>query len=78
MIGLTHGFSNAQIESLTVEAIPTHLQLVDQPFQVLLEDYKSGKASGGDQYLTFGSTVHDPVDDKVDRDGERRDCGCRD
>lgn len=56
LIGLTHGLSKAEIESLTIDAIRTHRRLVEEAdllFQALPEDYQTGKASGGDQYLTY-------------------------
>ena len=54
--GLTQGLPKADLESLTVDAIRTHRRLVDeadQLFQALPEDYKSGKAAGGAQHLTY-------------------------
>lgn len=54
--GLTQGLPKADLESLTVDAIRTHRLLVDeadQLFQALPEDYKSGKAAGGSQHLTY-------------------------
>jgi len=54
--GLTQGLPKADLESLTVDAVRTHWRLVDeadQLFQALPEDYKSGKAAGGAQHLTY-------------------------
>lgn len=54
--GLTQGLPKADLESLTVDAIRTHRRLVDnadQLFQTLPDSYKSGKAAGGTQHLTY-------------------------
>ena len=54
--GLTQGLPTADLESLTVDAIRTHRRLVDEAdrlFQALPETYKSGKAAGGAQHLTY-------------------------
>jgi hypothetical protein len=56
IIGLTRGLPKLDIESLTVNAIRLHRQLVekaDQLFQALPEDYRSGKSVGGDQHLEY-------------------------
>lgn len=56
VFGLTQGLSQAALESLTTEAIRTHRRLVeeaDQLFHALPDDYKTGKASCGEQYLTY-------------------------
>lgn len=56
VIGLTRGLETAQIEALTVNAVVLHRQLVekaDQLFQALPEDYKTGKAAGGEQHLEY-------------------------
>ncbi|MBB6182291.1 transcriptional repressor TraM [Pseudorhizobium flavum] len=54
--GLTQRLSKADVESLTVDAIRTHRRLVDEAdrlFQALPENYKSGKATGGSQHLSY-------------------------
>ncbi|EGP53996.1 transcriptional repressor (plasmid) [Agrobacterium tumefaciens F2] len=54
--GLTQGLPKADLESLTVDAIRTHRQLVDEAdrlFHALPEDHKSGKAAGGAQHLIY-------------------------
>ena len=56
VIGLTRGLSSADIETLTVNAIQLHRQLVvkaDQLFHVLQDDIKTGKAAGGEQHLEY-------------------------
>lgn len=56
VIGLTRGLPSADIETLAVNAIRLHRQLVekaDQLFQALPEEYQIGKATGGVQYLTY-------------------------
>lgn len=56
MIGLTRGLPSADIESLAVNAIRLHRQLVekaDKLFQVLPDDYKAGTATGGEQHLEY-------------------------
>ncbi|MGE8106836.1 transcriptional repressor TraM [Allorhizobium sp. NPDC080224] len=55
-VGLTQGLSKPDLESLTVDAIRIHRRLVgeaDQLFQNLPDDYKSGKATGGTQHLSY-------------------------
>ena len=54
--GLTQGLPKADLESLTVDAIRTHRRLVDNAdrlFQALPDSYKSGRATGGAQHLTY-------------------------
>jgi hypothetical protein len=56
VIGLTRGLSNAEIETLTMNAIRLHRQLLekaDQLFQVLPDDIKIGTAAGGEQHLEY-------------------------
>ncbi len=56
VIGLTDGLAPADVETLTVNAIRQHRQLLDkadQLFQALPEDYRSGKAAGGVQHLEY-------------------------
>ncbi|MCW0001884.1 transcriptional repressor TraM [Pararhizobium sp. YC-54] len=56
VIGLTRGLSGADLETLTVDAIRTHRQLVgkaDQLFQALPDDYKTGIVVGGAQHLAY-------------------------
>jgi hypothetical protein len=56
VIGLTRGLPNAEIETLTVNAIRLHRQLLekaDRFFQALPEDYKTGKSVGGEQHLEY-------------------------
>ncbi|MBW9089763.1 transcriptional repressor TraM [Rhizobium wenxiniae] len=56
VIGLTRGLPISDIETLAVNAIRLHRQLVekaDQLFQALPEDYKSGKSIGGEQHLEY-------------------------
>ncbi|MBO9136728.1 transcriptional repressor TraM (plasmid) [Rhizobium sp. B230/85] len=56
VIGLTRGLNNADVETLTVNAIRLHRKLVekaDQLFQALPADYKTGKSVGGEQHLEY-------------------------
>ncbi|ATN37845.1 transcriptional regulator (plasmid) [Rhizobium sp. ACO-34A] len=56
VIGLTRGLPSSDIETLTVNAIQLHRQLVekaDQFFQALPEDYQTGKSVGGAQHLEY-------------------------
>jgi hypothetical protein len=56
LIGLTRGLPMSDLETLTVEAIRTHRRLLakaDELFQALPDDYKAGKATGGEQHLSF-------------------------
>ncbi|WP_430252166.1 transcriptional repressor TraM [Neorhizobium sp. DAR64860/K0K1] len=56
VIGLTSGLGPAELETLTVNAIRLHRQLLekaDQLFQALPEDYKTGKTTGGVQHLEY-------------------------
>jgi len=56
VIGLTRGLSVADLETLTVDAILTHRQLVanaDRLFQALPDDYKTGIAVGSAQHLVY-------------------------
>jgi hypothetical protein len=53
---LTRGLPEADLETLTVEAIRTHRLLIDkaeQLFQALPDDYKTGEATGGAQHLEY-------------------------
>lgn len=54
--GLTRGLAAGDVETLTVNAIRLHRQLVekaDQLFQALPDDYRTGKAAGGVQHLVY-------------------------
>ncbi|NTF16494.1 transcriptional repressor TraM [Agrobacterium tumefaciens] len=56
VIGLTRGLPVADLETLTIEAIRNHRQLVekaDQLFQALPDEYKTGKAAGGPQHVGY-------------------------
>ncbi|MBF2714064.1 transcriptional repressor TraM [Agrobacterium vitis] len=56
VIGLTGGLATADVETLTVNAIRLHRQLLekaDQLFQALPDDYRTGKATGGVQHLEY-------------------------
>lgn len=56
VIGLTSGLATADVETLTVNAIRRHRQLLekaDQLFQALPDDYRIGKAAGGIQHLEY-------------------------
>ncbi|MBY2973118.1 transcriptional repressor TraM [Rhizobium leguminosarum] len=56
LIGLTRGLATADLETLTINAIRLHRQLVekaDKLFQVLPDDYKAGTATGGEQQLVY-------------------------
>ncbi|MCM2476125.1 transcriptional repressor TraM (plasmid) [Agrobacterium vitis] len=56
VIGLTRGLPSSDIETLAVNAIRLHRQLVekaDQLFQALPDDYKTGTAAGGAQHLEY-------------------------
>ncbi|MDH6298271.1 transcriptional repressor TraM (plasmid) [Agrobacterium salinitolerans] len=56
VIGLTRGLAVSDIETLTVNAIRLHRQLVekaDQFFQALPEEYQTGKFVGGEQHLEY-------------------------
>ena len=56
VIGLTRGLSLADLETLTVDAIRTHRQLVanaDRLFQALPDEYKTGITVGGAQHLAY-------------------------
>jgi len=56
VIGLTRGLPSSDIETLTVNAIRLHRQLVDradQLFQVLPDDIKTGTDAGGGQHLEY-------------------------
>ncbi|MCD4662534.1 transcriptional repressor TraM [Agrobacterium sp.] len=56
VIGLTRGLATGDVETLTVNAIRLHRQLVekaDQLFQILPDDYRTGKATGGVQHLEY-------------------------
>ncbi|WCK80071.1 transcriptional repressor TraM [Agrobacterium fabrum] len=56
VIGLTCGLAMADVETLTVNAIRLHRQLLekaDRLFQALPDDYRTGKATGGVQHLEY-------------------------
>lgn len=56
VIGLTRGLPSSDIETLAVNSIRMHRQLVekaDRFFQALPEDYKTGKSVGGEQHLEY-------------------------
>jgi hypothetical protein len=56
VIGLTRGLPVQDIESLAINAIRLHRQLVekaDQFFQALPEDYQTGKSVGGELHLEY-------------------------
>lgn len=56
VIGLTRGLTQPDVETLTVNAVRLHRQLVekaDQLFQALPDDFKIGKAAGGVQHLEY-------------------------
>ncbi|MCJ2877644.1 transcriptional repressor TraM [Rhizobium pusense] len=56
LIGLTRGLPPADLETITIEAIRTHRQLVekaDELFQALPETYKTGKEAGGAQHVRY-------------------------
>ncbi|NEK18082.1 transcriptional repressor TraM [Rhizobium leguminosarum] len=56
VIGLTRGLATADLETLTINAIRLHRQLVekaDKLFQVLPDDYKAGTSTGGEQHLVY-------------------------
>jgi TraR antiactivator len=56
VIGLTRGLPEADMESLTIQAILTHRRLVDeadQLFQALPDECKMGKTAGGSQHLAY-------------------------
>lgn len=56
LIGLTRGLPPADLETITVDAIRTHRQLVekaDELFQALPETYKSGEMCGGLQHIRY-------------------------
>lgn len=53
---LTRGLPEADLETLTVEAIRTNRLLTDkaeQLFQALPDEYKTGAATGGVQHLEY-------------------------
>jgi len=56
VIGLTDGLAPSDVETLTVNAIRLHRQLLDkadQLFQALPEEYRTGKVTGGVQHLAY-------------------------
>lgn len=56
VIGLTRGLSSSDLETVTVNSIRLHRQLVeraDQLFQALPEDYQTGKSVGGERHLEY-------------------------
>jgi len=56
VIGLTRGLPSSDIETLAVNAIKLHRQLVekaDQLFQALPDDYKTATATGGALHLEY-------------------------
>ncbi|WP_430246261.1 transcriptional repressor TraM [Neorhizobium sp. DAR64861/K0K2] len=56
VIGLTNGLAPADVETLTVNAIRLHRQLLDkadQLFQALPEEHRTAKVTGGLQHLEY-------------------------
>lgn len=56
VIGLTRGLSSADVETLAVNAIRLHRQLLEkaeQLFQGLPVDFRTGTATGGVQHLEY-------------------------
>ncbi len=56
VIGLTRGLTKPEVETLTVNAVRLHRQLVekaDQLFQALPDDFQKGKSTGGAQHLEY-------------------------
>ncbi|MCM2435792.1 transcriptional repressor TraM [Agrobacterium rosae] len=56
VIGLTYGLAPADVETLTVNAIRQHRQLLhkaEQLFQALPEEYRTQKVTGGVQHLEY-------------------------
>jgi len=56
VIGLTRGLPTTDMETLAVNAIRLHRKFVeraDRFFQALPNDYKTGKAVGGEQHLEY-------------------------
>ncbi|MDR6101828.1 hypothetical protein QE369_002025 [Agrobacterium larrymoorei] len=56
VIGLTRGLPAAEIETLAINAIRLHRQLVekaDRLFQALPYYYKTGTTTGGEQHLEY-------------------------
>ncbi|MCW8060679.1 transcriptional repressor TraM [Agrobacterium tumefaciens] len=56
LVGLTRGLPPAELETITIDAIRTHRQLVekaDELFQALPEAYKTGKEAGGPQHVRY-------------------------
>lgn len=56
VFGLTQGLPAADLETLTVDAIRKHRQLVERAdglYQALPEEYQTGRATGGTQHLEF-------------------------
>lgn len=56
VIGLTRGLPDSDIETLTVNSIRLHRQLLekaDQLFQLLPDEIKTGTAAGGAQHLEY-------------------------
>lgn len=56
VIGLTCGLATSDVETLTINAIRLHRQLVekaDHLFQALPDDNKTGKSTGGVQHLEY-------------------------
>lgn len=56
LIALTRGLPPADLETITIDAIRTHRQLVekaDELFQALPETYKTGKEAGGPQHVRY-------------------------
>lgn len=56
VFGLTQGLPAADLETLTVDAIRKHRQLVERAdalYQALPGDYQAGRATGGAQHLEF-------------------------
>lgn len=60
VIGLTRGLPSADLETLAVNAIRLHRQLLekaDQMFQALPLAYRTGAAAGGVQHLQYIETM---------------------
>jgi TraR antiactivator len=56
VFGLTQGLPAADLETLTVDAIRKHRQLVERAdalYQALPEEYQTGSVTGGIQHLEF-------------------------
>lgn len=56
LIGLTRGLPETDLETIVIEAIHVHRRLVDKVqelFEALPGDYKSGKATGGPKHAEY-------------------------